>query len=458
MRIAVIDDQLEIRYAIGKILEQNDYGVETYSGCEDGLIEELLEQKFDLLIVDARLDDGLNGIDILRALQEHKALPPALLVTAYTTPSNIIEASRIGVKEVLQKPFEPEELLDAIRRYAITKKRSTKSVVIFDEDGENFIGSFETMKEIYKKVGIAANNDLNVLVWGETGSGKELIANMIHRFSPRSHQPLIALNCAAIPAELFESQLFGHERGAFTGADRQHIGFAEEAGEGTLFLDEVGELPMPQQSKLLRFLETRRFRRVGGVKEITFKGRIVAATNISFADYLHNGRFREDLYYRLGMITMTVPPLRERQIDIPALVSHFISQANKELKTEVFSISKEALEALKHHPWPGNIRELRNTVYNAVMNTSTQQISAEDIRLNPVACADETSRLEKEFDSLLETYGLSDAHEVFTEIEKRFLTHIWAKYDGNISQMANALQLSRNTLKTRLKGFAITVD
>lgn len=455
MRIALIDDQMEIRYAVKKILEQNSYDVVTYCGDEDGLIEELIEQKFDFLLVDARLEEGRSGIDILRSLGEQKALPPALLVTGYTTPSNIIEASRLGVKEVLQKPFEPHELIELIEQHALKKKRVNKDLIVFDAQSENFIGSFETMKDIYKKVGIASNNDLNVLLVGETGSGKELIASMIHRFSPRSSEPFVALNCAAIPADLFESQLFGHEKGSFTGADRQHIGFAEEAKGGTLFLDEVGELPLAQQSKLLRFLETRTFRRLGGIKEISFSGRIVAATNISFTDSIQKGDFREDLYYRLGMLSISVPPLRERQGDLNALVKHFILQANKELHTEVQSISKNALEELVKHSWPGNIRELRNTIYNAVMQTSNQQIGINDIYINPIIQKSVKNELDGIFDAMLKEQGLADAHKVYEEIEKKFLVHLWEKSNRNITHLAQALRVSRNTLKAKLKGFEI---
>jgi DNA-binding NtrC family response regulator len=456
MRIAIIDDQFEIRYALEKTLESNGYETESYEGHEDGLIEELIYQNFDLLIVDARLEDGLNGINLLKEYQENKKLPPSILITAYTTPSNIIEASIVGVKEVLQKPFETDELLEIINRHGSNKKNTKDNISIFNASKENFIGSFETMKDIYKKVGIAANNNLNVLIYGKTGCGKELIANMIHNFSNRDNKPFVSLNCAAIPSELFESQLFGHEKGSFTSAEKQHIGFAEECEDGTLFLDEVGELPMAQQGKLLRFLETKQFRRVGGTREIKFKGRIISASNINFSEYVNEGLFREDLYYRLGMITIDVPTLKERESDIPELANYFINKANKELQLNITSISKEALQKLQKHEWPGNIRELRNTIYNAVMDTTTQEISKKDIKLNAVRQKNSDSlQLEKEFDNLLSKTELTNSHLALYELEKRFFHHLFLKHNQNISQMSKALQISRNTLKAKLKRYQI---
>ena len=232
------------------------------------------------------------------------------------------------------------------------------------------------MKEIYKKIGIAANNDLAILIYGETGTGKELIANLIHTNSERSAHPFIAVNCASIPKELFESQLFGHEKGSFTSADKQHIGFAEQTGEGTLFLDEIGELDIELQSKLLRFLETKKFRRVGGTKELHFEGRIISATNANLKEQSQQKSFREDLYFRLSMLTITMPTLKERIQDIPILCEHFIAKANRDLKTTISSISEEAIKKLLQHHWRGNIRELRNTIYSACLNASDDMIKA----------------------------------------------------------------------------------
>ena len=457
MKIAIIDDQQEIRYSVAKILQRNQHTPLQFNGEEFELPLMIQEQGVELLIVDVMLGENLTGIDLIKQFKKVGIHLPIILMTAYTTPTNMIEASKIGIKDILQKPFDEAQLLALVGKYADTSSKEKSAKKPIKQGEEAFVGSYETMKEIYKKIGIAANNDLAVLIYGETGTGKELIANLIHTNSTHGEHPFIAVNCASIPKDLFESQLFGHEKGSFTSADKQHIGYAEQTGEGTLFLDEIGELDIELQSKLLRFLETKKFRRVGGVKEITFEGRVISATNVNLKEQSQQKSFREDLYFRLSMLTITMPTLKERIQDIPILCEHFIAKANRDLKTTITSISEEALAKLAHHHWRGNIRELRNTIYSACLNASDAMIKAEDIKEFEDASPCEKQTLEQFCRDFLEKEGVEKAHELEQMMQKSLL-YVSFSLCPNITQLATILDISRNTLKKQLKEFNLYQD
>lgn len=453
MKIAIIDDQQEIRYSVAKILQRNHHIPLQFNGEEFELSLIIEEQGVELLIVDVMLGENLTGIDLIKQFKKAGLNLPIILMTAYTTPTNMIEASKIGIKDILQKPFDEAQLLALVGKYADTSSKEKIAKKSIKQGEEAFVGSYETMKEIYKKIGIAANNDLAVLIYGETGTGKELIANLIHTNSERSAHPFVAVNCASIPKDLFESQLFGHEKGSFTSADKQHIGFAELAGDGTLFLDEIGELDIELQSKLLRFLETKKFRRVGGSKELNFEGRIISATNANLKAHTQKAMFREDLYFRLSMLTITMPTLKERIQDIPILCEHFIAKANRDLKTTITSISEEALVKLGRHHWRGNIRELRNTIYSACLNASDDMIKADDIKE-----FEETEDIQQQLHNFCLAYlqkeGVAKAHDLDQTLQKTFL-HVSFTLCPNITQLSVLLNISRNTLKKELKEFGI---
>jgi len=310
------------------------------------------------------------------------------------------------------------------------------------------------MKDIYKKIGMAATNELTVLITGDTGTGKELVAQLIHENSKNSKKPFISINCASIPSELFESQLFGHEKGAFTGATSQHIGYAQQVEGGTLFLDEIGELDIDLQSKILRFLENGSYRRIGGYKEFIFEGRIVAATNINFEESIKNNIFREDLYFGLSMLNIHLPTLNDRKDDIPLLVDHFIKKANKDLNTNVASISKEALQILINHSWTGNIRELRNTIYNAVLISKQETITILDLDYLKRRSLKNKNDLTSYFEVTLDENGVNNALEIKKDIDKKFLMAC-IKLCNNLSHLADYLNVSRATLRKRLKEFDI---
>jgi len=454
MKIAIIDDQQEIRYSVSKILQKHEHNTIQFNGLESDIIESLQEHAVKLIIVDVMLSESFTGIDLVKQIKKSGFDIPIILMTAYTTPENMIEASKIGIKDILQKPFDEKNLLELVEKnYQKPKNDSSSKIAITTTKKSQFVGSFDTMKEIYHKIGIAANNDLAVLIYGETGTGKELIANLIHSNSQREKEPFVALNCASIPKELFESQLFGHEKGSFTGADKQHIGFAEQVGEGSLFLDEIGELDIELQSKLLRFLETKKFRRVGGTKEIGFKGRIISATNVNLKEKSTKGFFREDLYFRLSILSISMPNLSARIKDIPILCEHFIDKANKELKTSIEAISKEAIESLKKEPWKGNIRELRNTIYSACLNARGKSLEIIDFAFSK---KEDTDSLENQLKQLLSTqiHQDSDLKEIETTLQKVFLSTCFEQMP-NISQLSQSLNISRNTLKKQLKELGI---
>ncbi len=449
MKIAIIDDQDEIRYSVSKILKRVKYETVLFNGLEANIAKQIKEKDINLLIVDVMLSDDFSGIDLIKILRENSIDLPVILMTAYTTPTNMIEASKIGIKDILQKPFTADELKDVIKKYDEKKESYIK---VMDQINEEFVGSFETMKEIYSKIGIAANNNLPVMILGDTGVGKELIARLIHKNSRNSQSQILALNCASIPKELFESQLFGHEKGSFTDANKQHIGFAEAVGDGTLFLDEIGELDISLQSKLLRFLENKTFRRIGGNSDIKFRGRIISATNININKNIENESFRQDLYFRLSMINIEVPTLKYRKKDIPILVDFFIKKANKELKLDIKGISNAALDILKNRTYKGNIRELKNIVYNSVLNAHEDVIQKNNIKFEQQNKKEIS--LNDIFSHMLETKGIEEAKTILKEIEKEFYETLVAK-DNNITHLAKYMQTSRSTLRKILQKYNI---
>jgi len=447
VKIAIIDDQEEVRYSVSRTLKKVKYETFTFDGFEEDIENTIIDENIDLLIVDVMLSDDFSGIDLIKRFREGNIKQPVILMTAYTTPTNMIEASKIGIKDILQKPFTSEELKNMVAKYQSTR---SENIIIKKQIDEEFVGSFETMKEIYSKIGIAANNDLPVMIVGDTGTGKELIANLIHKNSVQNNSSIVAINCASIPKELFESQFFGYEKGAFTDAKTQHIGFTESVGEGTLFLDEIGELDLTLQSKLLRFLENKTFKRVGGNVDIPFKGRIISATNINIDTNIKNNHFREDLFYRLSMINIEVPDLHKRKQDIPILIEYFIKKANHDLKLDIKGISDDALEVLKNRDYKGNIRELKNIVYNCVLEARENTIKKENIKIfsqnnNPI---DITTIIAE----MIEQKGIENAKEVLEKLEKSFFTAILMK-TNNITHLSEYLDMSRSTLRKILQKY-----
>ncbi len=452
MNIAIIDDQEVVRYSVARTLKKLQHNTYEFTGIEKNIPSIIENENIELLIVDVMLSENFSGIDLLKELRAKNISQPAILMTAFTTPTNMIEASKIGIKDILQKPFSGDDLKKAVEKYNVKKSENIHTLSKIDEE---FVGSFETMKEIYEKIGIAANNDLPVMILGDTGSGKELIANLIHKNSHRNKSQILAVNCASIPKELFESQLFGHEKGSFTDAVKAHIGFAEAVGNGTLFLDEIGELDISLQSKLLRFLETKTFKRIGSNIDLSFKGRVISATNINMSKHMGDENFREDLFYRLSVLSIEVPSLEKRKNDIPILVKHFIKKANHDLKLNIKGISDNALEALKKRTYKGNIRELKNLVYNCVLNAHEDVIQIENIK--DVISKPQSKQLiniKNIFLEILEQNGIENAKITLESLESAFYNALIEKCD-NISHLAAYLNISRSTLRKILQKYNI---
>ncbi len=444
MTVMIVEDQKEVRYAIRRVLEKEGHRVGESDGSRWREALDRMITGVDLVVLDVMLGT-VSGIDILKAIRANKPHLPVILITAYTTPENIIEASRLGVKEILQKPFESEALLAAIQAHE--KPKEEESFVFYrdEKEGEAFIGSYESMGEVFKQIGMAASNTLGVLIQGATGTGKEMIARMIYRFSERKEGKFVVINCASLPPELFEETLFGRTGSAQKGA-------LEETNGGVLLLDEIDELPKEHQGQLLRFLETHRFSRSGEHEEPFSDTRIIASTAADLRTLIQEGHFREELYYRLAQLEITLPRLQERLADMEALAYHFLAQANRELGTAITRIQPKALQKLREHSWEGNIRELLNTILNAALHASGTEITEKDIRL---FCCKEKNRQNEAIKELIENWlgchGGARAMVLSEQFERSLIEAVMALYRNNISQSAVALGISRNTLKAKLK-------
>jgi len=434
-RILLIEDDPQVRYAIRRVLENKGFEIDE----REKPVETDEIKNYDLLILDIKLENE-SGLDYLTKLREEGKSIPVVVITAYASPENIITASRYGAIDILKKPFDKDQLLELV--YRVVKREERKEPKTFG----SIIGQSERMLEVFKKIGLAASNDLNVLLLGETGTGKDLVAKVIHENSPRKDKPFVAINCSAIPENLLEAELFGYKKGAFTGAVKDTPGKIEAAEGGTLFLDEIGDLPLPLQAKLLRFLEDRTFYRIGEEKERKADVRIITATNRNLSRMVEEGKFREDLYYRLAQILIELPPLRERKEDIPLLMEHFLRKANEEFGTNVQGFSKEALEEALSYGWKGNIRELKNVVYKSVLETKegivkNLSLPGKDVRKS----------LEEWVKECIDNLPEEELKGILDKFEKVFIKKLLDRYQGNRSKVARILGISRNTLRSKLR-------
>jgi DNA-binding NtrC family response regulator len=382
-KILVAEDEQTLREGIATAFRDRGWQVaEAADGAE--AIQQLETQVFDVLVTDDRMPEkrGLEVLKHCRMLNERTA---AVVMTAYGTVESAVEAMKSGAFDYVLKPFDLEELELKVEK-ALEHRRLLARIQAYDRDVvipkfENIVGESPVMKDIFKTIEKVAHSNATVLILGETGVGKELVAEALHQNSSRADRPFVKMNCAALHENLLESELFGHERGAFTGAERQRTGRFELANEGTLFLDEIGNMTASTQAKVLRVLQEREFERLGGTRTIKVDTRLVAATNKDLEDSIQKGEFREDLYYRLNVVTISVPPLRERKEDIIPLAKHFIDRFAAELKKDVRGIDPGAVKLLKRHTWPGNIRELENCMERAVLMCEQRFIRQEDLNL-----------------------------------------------------------------------------
>ncbi len=367
-RILIIDDDPAMVSVISDICQERGHQTVAYASGQKAL-DNLMTHSPQLVITDLRMDK-VGGLDILRECREQLPQTPVILITAYKTVETALEAMKLGAYDYITKPFKVDELQLTIQRALdnqslVRENRNLRQIVKEKYRFENIIGTSAKMQEIYNLIAKVADTDSTILIQGESGTGKELVARALHFNSNRQHQPFVAINCSALPENLLESELFGHKKGSFTGAVQDKIGLFEEAELGTIFLDEVNSMAQPLQTKLLRVLQERQIRRVGDTKTVSINVRVLAATNEVLGEKIKGGNFREDLYYRLAVIPIEMPALRERPDDIPLLVSHFLQKNASQTGTESKKIDPKAVEMLGHYRWPGNVRELENAVERA---------------------------------------------------------------------------------------------
>jgi two-component system nitrogen regulation response regulator GlnG len=376
-KVWIVDDDDSIRWVMEKAIANAGFEARSFaSGTE--LPDLLTREQPDVIVTDIRMP-GLSGLQLLDAIRRKVPHMPVIIMTAHSDLESAVASYQGGAFEYLPKPFDVDEAITLIQR-AIdhpTEEPTTRDEAL--PPASEIIGEAPAMQEVFRAIGRLANSNINVLIWGESGTGKELVARALHRHSPRSDQPFIAINTAAIPAELLESELFGHERGAFTGAHSQRKGRFEQADGGTLFLDEIGDMPAALQTRLLRVLSENRFYRVGGHDQIEVDVRVVAATNQNLERRVAEGRFREDLFHRLNVIRIALPSLRDRREDIPLLAQHFVKKTAAELNVEPKRLSSEATEVLRHFDWPGNVRQLENICRWITVMAPTQNVTIDDL-------------------------------------------------------------------------------
>ncbi|MEM9194832.1 MAG: sigma-54 dependent transcriptional regulator [Myxococcota bacterium] len=451
-QILIADDEPNLRRVLSAQLVRDGYEVQAVEDGEAALAA-LGEHHIDVVISDLRMPK-IDGMALLRHVVEHHPDVPVIMITAHGTVDTAVEALKIGAYDFVTKPFDKTELRSVIAKASKTRELGEPEYGLQVSGRYDIIGQSESMKEVYGIIEKVADTPSTVLITGESGTGKELIARALHQNSARADKPFIRVNCAAIPRDLIESELFGYEKGAFTGAVTSKPGRFELADGGTLFLDEIGEIPSTMQVKLLRALQEQEFERVGGIKTIGVDVRLVAATNRDLQKDIAEGRFREDLYYRLNVVQVHLPPLRERTEDIPLLVSHFIERFNERLKKTVQGVEADAMAKLIAAPWRGNIRELENVVERCLLFADKEQITIPDlppeIRDGSAAPAQET--LPGIGEPMPDGAGLKETvREVTARLEKELIQRALAQTGGNVTHTARLLKISRKSLQTKMK-------
>ena len=439
-RIAVIDDEPIVCRETKRALLKEHYEVETFSDGETAL-QRFEQTDFDLILCDLRLP-GIDGLDLLKTVRTRRPDSEVIIITAYSSVDTAIEAIRAGAFHYLTKPIKMAELKLLVKRaldkvLLVREKNALKEALFSQNRPPNFIGNSKAMLEVFRLIGKVAPLDCNVLIQGESGTGKEMVARALHQRNPRNHQPFISFNCGGFSDDLIANELFGHEKGAFTGATETKIGLLEAADKGTIFLDEISEMPLNMQVKLLRFVEERTLIRVGGVKAHPVDVRLVAASNQDLKQLVKDQTFREDLYYRLNVVSITLPPLRNRRDDIPLLVHNFMSKYSRAFGKEIKGIATEALEIISQYPFPGNVRELENIIERAVALCDDTMISPHDLP------SDLRVLFMSNFDG--------QAWPSLEEKEKQYIQQVLIKTNYRKNLSAEILKLPRTTLWRKMK-------
>ena len=465
--ILIVDDDKSIRYSLKRMLEEK-YSILTAQNGEEAL-DRIKEGSPDLILMDIKMP-GRGGIEILKEIKSMDPKSLVILMTAYGTTDTAIEAMKFGAFDYILKPFPIPKMKGLVEKAISLRKLMKEGVVYASEveiEGveEHIVGSSSKMQEIYKIIGQVAPSDVTVLLRGESGTGKELFARAIYHHSLRSNQPFLPINCAAIPDTLLESELFGQEKGAFTGATSRRIGKLEQCHGGTIFLDEIGDMSLSTQAKILRVIQDKSFERLGGRETIKVDVRFIVATNKDLEEAISNGRFREDLYYRLNVVSIRIPPLRERREDIPDLVSYFLKKFNRELKKKIVGITPETMERITSYGWPGNVRQLENVLKRAIVLCQGQWILDDQILLE---IGEERKEVEEGlkkktfedllyslFEELLKTPAIQENFDMVSAIEKELILRALQKTNGNQVQAAQLLGMNRSTLRGKMERYHI---
>jgi nitrogen regulation protein NR(I) len=464
-KLLLIEDDRRSAQSLERVLKAKGYSVTLADRGDEGL-KCAMNETFDVVVTDLRMP-GMGGLELVRELHTAKPRLPIVLMTAFGTTETAIEATKHGAFEYLLKPFEMPELLEVVGRAVASARLMTEPVEIGDEksDRQAIVGRSRAMQMIYKEIGRVAGTAATVLIRGETGTGKELVARAIDQHSERAAKPFIAVNCAAIPETLLESELFGHERGAFTGADQRRIGRFEQAHQGTLFLDEIGDMSAFTQAKLLRVLQDKVIQRVGGKENIPVDVRIIAATHRDLENLISEKQFREDLYYRLNAVAIRLPPLRERAEDITDLSGYFTRRFGKELKLTASQLQPEALAWLSEQPWPGNVRQLENVIRQALLlsrgfpisRQHLEAVAAKSAQATPATIGD--ASIEASIDQWLKEAkdGASiDVHaKAFEAMERVLFRRAIELAQGNQAKASRWLNVSRQTMREKLRAFGL---
>lgn len=443
--ILVVDDEEGIREALSEILGDEGYQVITASTGEEAL-NILRKEPPDLVLLDIWLP-GMDGIETLREIKNLRSDVPVIMISGHGTIEIAVKATKMGASDFLEKPLSLDRVIISARNALALSNLERENRNLKENLSRQWrlIGESEKMKTLRLQIEMAAKSSSRVLITGESGSGKELVARLLHSLSNRSSKPFIEVNCAAIPQELIESELFGHEKGSFTGAFERKKGKFELADGGTLFLDEIGDMSLQTQAKVLRVIETQEFQRVGGSSTIKVDVRIIAATNKDLPEEVKKGTFREDLFFRLNVIPLSVPPLRERKEDIPLLIDHFLKTISEEYGQRPKKITPEAIRILQGHEWPGNVRELRNTIERLLIMTSSDVITERDISIGSST----------EVADYFRYRTLKEARDAF---EKDFITRRLKENNWNISKTAEQLDIERSNLHRKIKAYNIFPD
>ena len=458
-RVWVIDDDRSIRWVLERALRQAEMDVTSFSNGV-GIIDALARDRPDVILSDIRMP-GIDGLDLLRQIKARYPGLPVIIMTAHSDLDSAVSAFHGGAFEYLPKPFDLDEAVDQVRRACRHQEEAAGDLTPI-ENSPDIIGEAPSMQEVFRAIGRLARSNITVLINGESGTGKELVARALHRHSPRSAAPFIALNMAAIPRDLMESELFGHERGAFTGAQTRREGRFEQADGGTLFLDEIGDMPAELQTRLLRVLADGEFYRVGGLSPIKVDVRIIAATHQDLQEHVRQGRFREDLFHRLNVIRIHLPALRDRREDIGLLMRHFLSQAAQELGCEPKLLAVDALDRLERLDWPGNVRQLENTARWLTVMASSKEIHVADLPPD-LNAADQGGAEDEQWESCLRTWtrrrlrqGDSAILESALPAFETILIHVALEHTGGRRQeAAKLLGWGRNTLTRKIKDLGL---